>query len=82
MGLFSVFPIFDRVTHMFFGQFYAQITRTNLLNLWIFFELKNYQPFSKYHVRKLKFHRFPCIKIGNGRFAAKKLRLFFHLECF
>ena len=43
--LFSVFPIFDRFIHSFFSKFYAQTIRKNLLNLWIFFDFKNYQPF-------------------------------------
>ena len=79
---FPLVQIFDRFIHSFFGKFYAQITRTNLLILWIFFDFKNYQPFSKHHARKVKFRRFACIKIRNERFAAKKLQLFFHLESF
>ena len=78
----KVFPISDRFIQFFFVKFYAQITRTNLPNLWIFFDFKNYQPFSKYHARKVKFRQFACIKKGNEHFASKKKRLFFHLECF
>ena len=77
LGIFSVFPIFDRFIHSLFGKFYAQITRTDLLNLWIFFDLKNYQPFSQFYTRKVKFRRFTCIKIGNERFAAKNCDNFF-----
>ena len=73
---FSVLPIFDRFIHSFFGNVYAQITRTNLLNLWVFLDLKNYQPFLKYHARKVNFRRFTCIKIGNERFAAENCDYF------
>ena len=81
MGLFSVLPIFDHFIQ-FFGKFYAQITRTNPLNLWIFFDFKNYQPFLKYHARKVKIRRFTCIKIGNERFAAENCDYFFILNVF
>ena len=40
------------------------------------FDFRNYQPFSKYHARKVKFLRFTCIKIGNERFAAKNCDYF------
>ena len=73
---FHFFKFFDRFIHNFFGKFYAQITRTKLLNLWIFLDFKNYQLFSKYHTRKVKFRRFTCIKIGNERFAAKNCDYF------
>ena len=65
LWLFAVFPILDCFIHSLFDKFYAQLTLTNLLNLWIYFDFKNYQPFSKYHARKVKFRRFTCIKIGN-----------------
>ena len=73
---FSVLPIFDRFIHSFFGKFYAQITRKNLLNLWVFLDFKNYQPFLKYHARKVKFRRFTCLKTGNERFAAENCDYF------
>ena len=47
------------------------------MNQWIFFDFKNYQRFSKYHARKVKFRRFTCNKIGNERFAAKNCGYFF-----
>ena len=46
------------------------------MNQWIFFDFKNYQPFSKYHARKVKFRRFTCIKIGNEHLAAKNCGYF------
>ena len=58
------------------------MTRTNLLNLWIFFDFKNYQPVLKYHARKVKFRRFACTKIGNERFAAKNCDYFFIFRMF
>ena len=82
MGLLSVFPIFDRFIDSFFGKFYAQITPTKLLNLWMFLGFKNCQPLSKYHTQKVKFRRFSCTKIGNERFEAKKTAIIFYLECF
>ena len=47
------------------------------MNQWIIFDFKNYQPFSKYHARKVKFRRFTFIKKGNERFAAKNCSYFF-----
>ena len=76
-GTFFRFSDFDRFIHRLFGKFYAQITRTDLLNLWIFFDFKNYQPFLQYHTRKVKFRRFTCIQIGNERFAAKNCDNYF-----
>ena len=54
-----------------------KLTRTKLLNLWIFLDLKYYRPFLEYHSRKVKFRRFTCIKIGNERFKAKNCDYFF-----
>ena len=45
------------------------------------FRFQNYQLFSKYHARKVKFRRFTCIKIEKERFAAKNVDCS-HLECF
>ena len=40
----------------------------------LYFE--NFQPFLKYHARKIKFRRFTCIKIGNERFAPENCDYF------
>ena len=77
-GFFSVLPIFDRFIQTFCRKFSAQLTRTNLLNQWIFFDFKNYQPFLKYQSRKVKFRRFTSIEIGNERFAAENCVYFFN----
>ena len=81
LGHFSVLLVFESFIQ-FFGKFSAQMTRTNLLNLWIFFDFKNYQPVLKYHARKVKFRRFACTKIGNERFAAKNCDYFFIFRMF
>ena len=73
---FQFFQFLTVLSTVFFGKLYAQITRTKLLNLLIFLDFKNYQPFSKYHTRKVKFRRFTCIRIGNERFAAKTAIIF------
>ena len=47
-----------------------------------FFDFKNYQPFLKYHARKVKFRRFTCIEIGKERFAVKYCYHFFSFRMF
>ena len=45
-------------------------------------DFKNYQPFSQYHARKVKFRRFTCNKIGNEGFAAKNCDKIFSFRMF
>ena len=78
---FSPFFQFLTVLSSFFGKFYAQITRANLRNLWIFFDFKNYQTFLKYHARKVKFRRF-TLRSEMNVLRQKTAIIFFHLACF
>ena len=48
----------------------------------VILDFKNYQPFSKYHARKVKFRPLTCIKIGNERFTANNCDYFFYLQHF
>ena len=59
----TVYPVF--------GKFYAQITRTDLLNLWIYFDFKNDQLFSKY-ARKVNLREYHFMRQSKLKVRANK----------